>query len=136
MYADLDHGLREGRQTILLGQTSDRFKARLGCRAERRYIYVRPMLPAYRGLMKVGFRHLFPDREAPPTHDIYRTCEAKPAFDARLVRTDQKKWMPVATKYSIRDLIVPFRPFCLPMPQTSPKPFSDSRFQCFSERPG
>lgn len=94
MYADLGHGLMEGRPTILLGQTSDKFKARLGCRAERRYIYVRPMLPAYRGLMKIGFRHLFPDREAHPTNDIYRTCGAKPDFGADFVHTHPKTGRP------------------------------------------
>ena len=73
MYHQLDDALRRGPERVVVGQTADMFKARLGCRATRRYFFVKP-----RGLMagaalRHGFRLLFPDRPPAPLHSVFRS---------------------------------------------------------------
>jgi predicted N-acyltransferase len=73
VYAELDYALRSGARTIDLGQTADRFKARLGSEAESRTFCIRgrgallsPLLRATLPLLEPGPRpasalHVFRD---------------------------------------------------------------------------
>lgn len=72
MYHQLDDALRLGPERIDVGQTADQFKARLGCRARPRYLYVKPCHRLTRAALRNAFSLLFPPRPAPPTHAIFR----------------------------------------------------------------
>jgi predicted N-acyltransferase len=72
MYHQLDDALRRGPARILVGQTADAFKARLGCRPTPRYFYVKGSRPAARAALARAFRLVFPDRPAVPTYAVFR----------------------------------------------------------------
>jgi hypothetical protein len=72
MYRQLDRALRSGAARIELGQTADVFKARLGCRPEPRYIYVKARHPVARAALRYAFPLLFPSRPAIPVYRVFR----------------------------------------------------------------
>jgi predicted N-acyltransferase len=72
MYAELDHALRAGAANVLLGQTSDTFKARLGCQPEARYVYAKGAGTLLGRLIALGFRVLLPKQPTPPVYDIWK----------------------------------------------------------------
>jgi hypothetical protein len=71
MYQDLDQGLREGVDVIRLGQASERFKARVGCRTVPLYFFVKgrhlwgPLLRQLSGV-------LFPVRPPPVEYNVFK----------------------------------------------------------------
>ncbi len=72
MIRDLKFGYEHGVRHVLLGQTSDTFKSRLGATQQRRWFYVRTVKPAmwvFRALSK----WLFPAIPLqPPIRDLYK----------------------------------------------------------------
>jgi predicted N-acyltransferase len=73
MYHQLDDALRRGPERIVVGQTADMFKARLGCRATPRYFFVKPRGLVAGAALRHGFRLLFPDRPPAPAHSVFRS---------------------------------------------------------------
>jgi predicted N-acyltransferase len=72
MYHQLDDAFRLRPEQIEVGQTADHFKARLGCRASPRYVYVKPRHRLARAVLRGGFPLLFPQRPLPPSHAVFR----------------------------------------------------------------
>ena len=73
MMRDLAFGYEQGVSKVLLGQTSDVFKSRLGASQERRWFYVRTIKPAL-WVMKVFSSWLFPvTSHQPPVRDLYKS---------------------------------------------------------------
>jgi hypothetical protein len=72
MYADLDQAIRANVGDIQLGQTSDTFKARLGCSQQRLFIYAKGTGPVFSRLIQAGFQVLLPPRPPVPTYSIYK----------------------------------------------------------------
>jgi GNAT acetyltransferase-like protein len=72
MYAELDHGLREGVTDIKLGQTADTFKVQLGCKQQPLYFYIKGARLLWNLCIKVGFKFLFPNRPLPPTYKVFK----------------------------------------------------------------
>lgn len=70
-YQQLDFGMRRGVSDIRMGQTADQFRARLGCRQERRFLYVKG-----RGLTSLAVRTFFglafPPVELTPSRAVLR----------------------------------------------------------------
>lgn len=72
MYHQLDDALRLGPERIDVGQTADQFKARLGCRASPRHVYVKACHRLTHAALQHGFSLLFPPRPLSPTHAVFR----------------------------------------------------------------
>ena len=72
MYHQLDAALRRRVARIEMGQTADVFKARLGCRAVPRSVYVRGTRPLTRATVRWGSSLLFPRRAVAPTRAVFR----------------------------------------------------------------
>ena len=72
MYRQLDEALRWRPERIEVGQTADTFKARLGCRPEPRYFYVKPGRLLTRVALRHGFDLFFPERPPAPTYAVFR----------------------------------------------------------------
>jgi predicted N-acyltransferase len=72
MCEDLGHGMGDGVELIQLGQTSEQFKARLGCSTYPLFFYANA-----RGLLGVLLRRcaklLFPPRPVPVTYNVFKT---------------------------------------------------------------
>jgi len=60
------------RGRIEMGQTADVFKARLGCRAVPRSVYVRGTRPLTRAAVRWGSSLLFPRRPVAPTRAVFK----------------------------------------------------------------
>jgi predicted N-acyltransferase len=73
MYHQLDDALRRGPERIVVGQTADTFKARLGCRATPRYFFVKACGLVAGAALRHGFRLLFPDRPAAAPYSVFRS---------------------------------------------------------------
>lgn len=73
MYAELGYGLQLGLPEIIVGQTSDHFKARLGCRQRPLYLFVKGTGGITDLLLHLSFPLLFPSRPAIPSADIYNS---------------------------------------------------------------
>jgi len=74
-YAEMDQAFRAGAETLVLGQTADDFKTRLGCRQERRFIYVAPAGPIAALVLRAAGSRLLPEpRQWPPRH-VFRDPE-------------------------------------------------------------
>jgi len=73
MYAELDNGLQLGAPEIKVGQTSDHFKVRLGCRQRPLYLFVRGVGRVTNQILNLVFPLLFPSRPAISTADIYNS---------------------------------------------------------------
>jgi hypothetical protein len=72
MYAEMDQAFRAGAETMVFGQTADDFKSRLGCRQERRFLYVAPVGLVAGLILRAAGRRLLPDPPPPPTHHVFR----------------------------------------------------------------
>jgi predicted N-acyltransferase len=72
MYAELDHGLREGVTDIKLGQTADTFKVQLGCKQQPLYFYIKGAGFLWDVCIKAVFSVLFPRRPLPPTYKVFK----------------------------------------------------------------
>jgi hypothetical protein len=73
MYADLDQALRANVGDIQVGQTSDMFKARLGCTQQPLFVYAKGTGTVVSHLIQAGFRVLLPPRPQVPTYSIFKT---------------------------------------------------------------
>jgi predicted N-acyltransferase len=84
IYATLGAGLKRRPDRIEFGQTADTFKARLGCRREKRFVFVRGTRWFTRILCSFGDR-LIVQSPPPRQFDIYRT-----GGDAQTPEQDQE----------------------------------------------
>jgi Acetyltransferase (GNAT) domain len=75
MYAEMDCAFRAGAESLVFGQTTDDFKARLGCDQDRRFFYVTPT--GFFGflILKVAGDFLLPEPPRPPIHHVFRDPE-------------------------------------------------------------
>ncbi len=71
MYEVLDEALRSGARSYQVGQTSDDFKSRLGCRQEPLYVFVKPVGPVSSAVFRLGFEALYPPQPATPAHHVF-----------------------------------------------------------------
>jgi hypothetical protein len=72
MYAEMDYGFRAGAETLVVGQTADEFKMRLGCTQERRFFYVAAASRVASLILKAAGRLLLPEPPLPQTHHVFR----------------------------------------------------------------
>lgn len=72
LYEDLDHALRQNVRSLLVGQTSDEFKSRVGCRVEPRYFYVKARGPGLQPLLRLAGPYLFPPAAAFHERNLFR----------------------------------------------------------------
>ncbi|MBV8126132.1 MAG: GNAT family N-acetyltransferase [Planctomycetaceae bacterium] len=72
MYAEMDQAFRAGAETLVLGQTADDFKSRLGCRQERRFFYIASVGLVANLILEAAGRLLLPEPPPPPIHHVFR----------------------------------------------------------------
>jgi predicted N-acyltransferase len=72
MYATLDRALQKRVAKIHVGQTADVFKARLGCRGQPLYAFVKGHGPVMSRLVRYGTRLVLAPTPATPPSDIFR----------------------------------------------------------------
>jgi predicted N-acyltransferase len=72
MYLSTDDVMRAGATRISVGQTSDSFRARLGCAHEKLYFFVKPRKVVGRIILRNLIHILVPDRPSLPTHDVFK----------------------------------------------------------------
>ena len=84
MYHQLDAALRLRPDRVEMGQTADVFKARLGCRAVPRYVYVKACRAWTRAALRWGASLLFPSRPSVPSRAVFKapgTAAGTPRYD-------------------------------------------------------
>lgn len=86
MMQDLDYGLRQGASPLLVGQTSDVFKSRLGCQAEPRFVYIKATAWWLHWSIRATKEWFFPPFAPPPPRDIL-----KPADGVDLPESDDEE---------------------------------------------
>jgi predicted N-acyltransferase len=72
MYAEMDYAFRAGAETVVLGQTADDFKLRLGCTQEPRFFYVAALSPVASLILKAAGNLVLPEPPPPPIHHVFR----------------------------------------------------------------
>jgi hypothetical protein len=72
IYAEMDHGFRAGAETLVIGQTADEFKLRLGCTQEPRFFYVAAVSRVASLILKAAGRLLLPEPPPSQTHHVFR----------------------------------------------------------------
>jgi hypothetical protein len=72
MMHDLDFALRQQAEVLLIGQTADMFKSRLGCDSDARTIYVKCTARWLHWCMRMVARSLFPPFPRPPARDLFK----------------------------------------------------------------
>jgi hypothetical protein len=72
MYAEMDQAFHAGAETLIIGQTADDFKSRLGCKQARRFFYIASVGPVANLILRAAGRLLLPEPPAPPTHHVFR----------------------------------------------------------------
>jgi predicted N-acyltransferase len=72
MYAEMDYAFRAGADTLVIGQTADEFKLRLGCRQEQRFFYVAAVSRVAHLILKAAGKLLIPEPPLPQTHHVFR----------------------------------------------------------------
>src|SRR5262249_59287948 len=72
MYAEMDYAFRTGAESLVVGQTADDFKMRLGCTQERRLFYVASVGLVASLILKTAGKILLPEPPPPPTHHVFR----------------------------------------------------------------
>ncbi len=72
MYAEMDHAFRAGAESLVVGQTADDFKIRLGCSQEQRFFYVAPVSRVTSLILRTAGKYLLPDPPPPPIHHVFR----------------------------------------------------------------
>jgi predicted N-acyltransferase len=68
-----DCAFRSGAEIIHVGQTSDSFKALLGCAGKARYLYARGVGPLLSWVLRKCSGLLFPPRHPLPAHDVFKS---------------------------------------------------------------
>ncbi len=79
MASDLDWAMQAGSQHILMGQTTDTFKSRLGCYLEPRYVYVKGTHWFTALALRLTHKLLMPPPPAPPERHPFREQPGHPA---------------------------------------------------------
>jgi predicted N-acyltransferase len=79
MMQDLDFALRSGAAEILVGQTADVFKSRLGCESTPRVVYIKCVARWLHELMKLTAPILFPPLPLPPARDLFKPATEEAA---------------------------------------------------------
>lgn len=79
MASDLDWAMQSGAEHILMGQTTDTFKSRLGCYAESRYVYVKGARWFTALPLRVTHKLLLPPPPAPPVRHLFRELPGPPS---------------------------------------------------------
>lgn len=77
IYAVLDRALRTGVAEIRVGQAADAFKAKLGCRPEPLYMYMKGLGPVLRSVIRYGSGFLVALPPAPPPFTVFRNEAAQ-----------------------------------------------------------
>jgi len=75
MMHDLDYGLRQQATALLVGQTSDVFKSRLGCQAEPRFVYIKAGARWLHWAMRAAAPWFFPPFTPAPARDLLKPPE-------------------------------------------------------------
>ncbi|MCE9554387.1 MAG: GNAT family N-acetyltransferase [Planctomycetes bacterium] len=75
MMHDLDYGLRQGACPLLVGQTSDVFKSRLGCQAEPRFVYIKATAWWLHWSIRATKDWFFPPFAPPPPRDLLKPAD-------------------------------------------------------------
>lgn len=79
IYAVLDRALRKGVAEIRVGQAADVFKAKLGCRPEPLYMFMKGVGPVLRSVIRYGSRFLVALPPAPPPFTVFRNEAVEPS---------------------------------------------------------
>ena len=84
IYALLDRALRKGVTEIRVGQAADAFKAKLGCRPEPLYMYMKGLGPVLRSMIRYGSGFLVALPPAPPPFTVFRNegAQASPGHSS------------------------------------------------------
>jgi predicted N-acyltransferase len=72
MYAELNHAFRSNAVRIKVGQTADKFKARLGCTQAPLWFYIKARTAPF--VFRLFARLLFPSRDRIRPYDIYKSA--------------------------------------------------------------
>ena len=75
MIRDVAHGMTTGARRIVVGQTADVFKSRLGAIQKSRCFYIRGIRPVT-WMLRMASPFIFPHSEKPPHRDLYRNARA------------------------------------------------------------
>jgi predicted N-acyltransferase len=89
MYAGLDRALRDGFETINVGQTAAAFKARIGCENAPLYVFAKGLGPVMSRLFYYGSSLLLIQKPADPPLHIFKSEEAA-SDSARRRQADEK----------------------------------------------
>ena len=84
MYAEMDQAFRAGAETLIVGQTADDFKSRLGCKQERRFFYIASVGRVANLILQAAGRLLLPEPPHPPTHHVFRDSNPPHPDQSRL----------------------------------------------------
>lgn len=79
MMCDLDYGMRVGAHRVLMGQTADDFKSRLGCTQHPLSIYVKLRNRIFNWLAHKGSKLIFPPHNSAQVRDLLKESESAPA---------------------------------------------------------
>jgi predicted N-acyltransferase len=71
-YHDLDFAWKRGAKEVHLGQTSDRFKSRLGTQSEPMYLFIRPCNRIIRRGLKTFSKWVLPRMEPVESHRVFK----------------------------------------------------------------
>ena len=77
MYAGLDRALRDGFETINVGQTAATFKARIGCENAPRYVFAKGLGPVISRLVYYGSSLLLIQMRADGPLHIFKSDSAR-----------------------------------------------------------
>jgi predicted N-acyltransferase len=83
MYLATDDAMRSGATRISVGQTSDSFRARLGCAHEKLFFFIKPRKFLGRVIVRKLIHVLVPDRPPIPTHDVFKQAQGRSAGRAQ-----------------------------------------------------
>jgi predicted N-acyltransferase len=72
MYSEMDYAFRAGAEKLVIGQTADDFKVRLGCTQERRFFYVAAVSRIASLVLKAAGGLLLPEPPLPQIHHVFR----------------------------------------------------------------
>ena len=76
MLRGIDGALKNGATDIFVGQAADDFKARIGCRQQPRFIYLKSPNRVFQWFFRRIARFIFPRPPAPAPHDLFKPVGA------------------------------------------------------------